>query len=61
MAGDPSGFREREHTADWELEVWAPDLPGLLVQAARGMYWLMGARLQEGVRLQRTLEFLRRR
>jgi SHS2 domain-containing protein len=46
-----------EHTADWELEVWAPDLPGLLVQAARGMYWLMGAHLEEGQRLQRTLDF----
>lgn len=57
MAGDPSGFREREHTADWELEVWAPDLPGLLVQAARGMYWLMGARLDGSTRLQHTLEF----
>ena len=57
MAGQASGFREKEHIADWELDVWAPDLPGLLVQAARGMYWLMGARLQDGARLQRTLEF----
>ena len=57
MAGQPSGFREKEHTADWELEVWAPDLPGLLVQAARGMYWLMGARLEDSARLQRILEF----
>lgn len=57
MAGQSSGFREKEHTADWELEVWASDLPGLLVEAARGMYWLMGARLEQGVRLQRNLEF----
>jgi protein archease len=57
MAGQASGFREKEHTADWELEVWAPDLPGLLVQAAQGMYWLMGARFDESTRLQRTLEF----
>ena len=35
-----AGFRENEHTADWELSVWAPDLPGLLEQAARGMYAL---------------------
>lgn len=40
-----SGFRERAHTADWELEVWAPDLPSLFEQAARGMYALAGVRL----------------
>lgn len=32
-----------EHTADWALRVWAADLPSLLVEAARGMYHLMGA------------------
>ncbi len=52
MATPYSGFREKDHTADWELEVWAPDLPGLLVEAARGMYWLMGARLEHGQRQQ---------
>ena len=40
-----SGFREIEHTADWELEVWAPDLCGLMEQAAIGMYALSGAEL----------------
>lgn len=40
-----SGFREIEHTADWELEIWAPDLPGLLEQAAMGMYQLTGVKL----------------
>ena len=43
-------YRELEHTADWELEVWAPDLPGLLEQAARGMYALAGVELQNGPR-----------
>ena len=43
------GFREHAHTADWELEAWAPDLPGLLEQAARGMYALSGMRLQSGL------------
>jgi SHS2 domain-containing protein len=57
MSAQESGFREREHTADWELDVWAPDLPGLLTQAARGMYWLMGARLSDSNRQQRSLEF----
>jgi SHS2 domain-containing protein len=42
------GFREHAHTADWELEVWAPDLPILLEQAARGMYALSGVQLQAG-------------
>jgi SHS2 domain-containing protein len=46
MVTQPSGYREIEHTADWELKVWAPDLAGLLEQAARGMYSMMGARLQ---------------
>lgn len=40
-----SGFKEIQHTADWALEVWAPDFPGLLVQAALGMNWLMGLNL----------------
>ena len=42
----PAGFREQPHTADWALDVWAPDLVGLLWQAARGMYALMHIRLQ---------------
>lgn len=42
MQRSNAGFREIEHTADWELEAWAPDLPGLLEQAARGMYALAG-------------------
>jgi SHS2 domain-containing protein len=41
-----SGFQEQPHTADWALDVWAPDLAGLLRQAAVGMYALMQARLQ---------------
>ncbi len=49
------GFRERAHTADWELEVWAPDLPSLLEQAARGMYALSGLRLQAGSAHIRTI------
>jgi SHS2 domain-containing protein len=44
------GFREHAHTADWELEVWAPDLPSLLETSARGMYALSGMQLQAGLR-----------
>lgn len=50
------GYREIAHTADWELEVWAPDLPILLEQAARGMYALAGTRLHPQPRLSRTIE-----
>ncbi len=35
------GYQEIEHTADWALKVWAPDLGGLLVEAALGMTALM--------------------
>ncbi len=49
------GYHEVEHTADWALEAWAADFPGLLEQAARGMYALAGIRLQPGSRQQRSL------
>lgn len=42
-----AGFREREHTADWALEVWAPDFPELLRQAARGLEALSGITVDE--------------
>jgi len=51
-----SGFREIAHTADWELQVWAPDLCTLLEQAARGMYELAGIRLKTGPRLDRKID-----
>ena len=51
-----AGFRELAHTADWELEVWAPDLTGLLEQAAQGMYAISGTRLGCGERQTRTLD-----
>jgi len=50
------GFREVEHTADWELAVWGPDLPALLEEAARGMYSLMGLVVSEESRRHRRLE-----
>jgi len=49
------GYREREHTADWELEVWAADLPGLIEQATRGMYALSGTRLELDGQITRTI------
>lgn len=49
------GFREHEHTADWELEAWAPDLATLLEQAARGMYALSGVQLEVNDPLERSI------
>jgi SHS2 domain-containing protein len=42
-----SGFLELAHTADWALQVWAPDLTRLLYEAARGMYVLMEIQLEQ--------------
>ena len=53
MDNPSAGFCEIEHTADWELEVWAPDLMSLLEQAARGMYTLSHTLLTAGPRLTR--------
>ena len=53
-----SGFRELPHTADWELEIWAPDIGALLEQAARGMYHLCEAKLYSHPRLTRRIELI---
>jgi SHS2 domain-containing protein len=45
-----AGFQEIAHTADWELTVWAPDLAGLLEQAARGIYALADTTLESAPR-----------
>jgi SHS2 domain-containing protein len=50
------GYREISHTADWELEVWAPDLVSLLEHAARGMYHLTDLKITLHPRLTRKLE-----
>lgn len=50
------GFTEIEHTADWALKVWAPDLSLLFAQAAAGMYWLMETTLKSGPRIERSIE-----
>ena len=56
VAHAAQGHRELEHTADWALEVWAPDLASLLAEAARGMYRLMGVVPADGPRQRRRLE-----
>ena len=50
-----TGYLEIEHTADWALTVWAPDLTGLLEQAARGMDTLSGVVLKSAPRVTREL------
>jgi SHS2 domain-containing protein len=51
-----SGFLELAHTADWALQVWAPDLARLLAAAAQGMYGLMEVHLAAEPRTQVSLE-----
>jgi SHS2 domain-containing protein len=51
-----AGFRERPHTADWALDVWAPDLTTLLRQAALGMYALMGVQARRTPRSAQAIE-----
>jgi SHS2 domain-containing protein len=52
----PAGFHELHHTADWEIEAWAPDLPMLFEQAVKGMYALSGTNLYPEPRITHTLE-----
>jgi SHS2 domain-containing protein len=52
------GYREIEHTADWELHVWAPDLLSLLEAAAEGMYRLSHTELAPDPRKTREFELL---
>ncbi|HIE57650.1 MAG TPA: archease [Anaerolineales bacterium] len=51
-----SGYQEIEHTADWELFIWAADLPALLETAARGMYALLQTSLEPGPKETRDFE-----
>jgi len=52
----PYGYRELHHTADWEIEVWAPNLPKLFEQAAFGMYALSGTHLYPEPRITHNLD-----
>lgn len=49
------GFDEIPHTADWSIRVWADDVETLLVESARGMYWLAGAEMVAAPRITKTL------
>ena len=56
MISDYAGYFELEHTADWELKVWAPDLPILFIQAAFGMYKICGIELKKESRITQSLK-----
>jgi SHS2 domain-containing protein len=53
---DEVGYREIEHTADWELRVWAPDLASLMKIAAEGMYDLSHTELADEPQEKREFE-----
>ena len=36
------GYKEISHTADWAISVWGEDIESLFIDAALGMYSLMG-------------------
>ena len=57
MNTDPAGYQEIEHTADWELHVWAPDLISLLKTAALGMYALSQIKLAPAGKVEHDLSF----
>jgi len=57
MNRQAAGFREIDHTADWALEIWAPDLAGLFGQAILGMNMLTQVVLSPENRITRELEF----
>ena len=50
-----SGYEEIEHTADWALRVWAPDLETLFVQAAVGMNELAEMELSGNGRIEKII------
>lgn len=52
----PYGFKEIQHTADWALEVRAPEMAELFRQAALGMNWLMGISLKPGRRIEHRIK-----
>jgi len=47
MKREESGFREIDHTADVEIEVWGKDKASLFEKAAQGMYHLSHIREKE--------------
>lgn len=51
------GYEEVEHTADWALRVWAPDIETLFATAAEGMNRLSGIELDAGSEVMSIVQF----
>ena len=49
-------FEEIEHTADWAYRVRGKNLAQLLIQAARGLYSLVGMQLAPGTQTTRSIQ-----
>jgi len=49
------GYREIEHTADLEIEAWAPSIVQLIEQTAKGMYSLISPILVDEKRVTRSI------
>ncbi|MGK7872811.1 MAG: archease [Xenococcaceae cyanobacterium] len=50
-----AGFEEIEHTADWAYRVWGQSLEELFIQAAQGLYHLVGVQLAVQSRVTREI------
>ena len=51
-----NSFEEIEHTADWAYRVRGENLAQLFIQAALGLYALVGMQLGSGERIARSLQ-----
>ena len=51
-----SNFEEIEHTADWAYRVRGSNLTELFIQAAKGLYFLVGMQLTPGAQCTRSIE-----
>ena len=56
MTEPTNSFEEIEHTADWAYRVRGENLAELLIQAALGLYSLVGMELVPGSRIRRSIQ-----
>ena len=56
MTEPTKSFEEIEHTADWAYRVKGENLAELLIQAALGLYSLVGMELVPGSRIRRSIQ-----
>jgi SHS2 domain-containing protein len=53
-----AGYREIDHTADWEIEAWAFTIEQLIEQTARGMYGLINPTLMDDKKVTRSINLI---